>query len=457
MTPTAKSLAARTVGLLMCTAAAVALSGCKPGAQQAAAADAPPPLAALPLSGADAPPARLAPVAVDLPYARPARLGPLLDAGDGYAYLDRAYVLNDAFADAPPDYGFDYADDEMPWAWRTDDGFIRVAEFLPYGVRYDYYEPGEDYPFLIRDPDYAYAYADGDLVAIYGPDDALLPPEDLALRAPIAGRELARAQAIFHSAGQGRQPVALDNWTTRRIQIATDLGRWRDQEGRQPAWRRYHQEHQSAEEAHWAPERFRRAVETARLDRQIKDPDGADHAMRIAAQAQDTARRAHVTVATLPHGRPAEVPNPAPTRMAANAPATRRGPEALAPLEARGPGIERSRPTRLADAEAARPRPLAMAQIGREPRAQFNVHDRADRAAPAALAEPHLHAAEQIRAPREARSEMASRPFQRPAQAPGARAPEALHPQLAQAAPRGGAHAAAGIHPPPHRDDDKHR
>ena len=312
---------ARTLGLLLCGAsAAVLVCGCKPGAQEASAADAPPPLAALPLADGAAPQTRPAPVAIDLPQARPARLGPLLDPGDGYAYLDRAYFLNEAFNEAPPDYGFAYADEEQPWVWRTDDGFVRIAEFLPYGVRYYYYEPGEDYPFLIRDPDYGYAYADSQLVAVYDSDDTLLPPEDLTLHAPIAGRELARAQAMFRGAGRDPQPVALSGWTSRRTQIASDLSRWRNLESHQSAWRKYHQEHLKPEQAHWSPERFRRAAETARIDRQIHDPDGADHALRTAREAQAIARRAHVAIPTVPRGRQRAGADSGQARMAMSAP-----------------------------------------------------------------------------------------------------------------------------------------
>ena len=328
--------AARTLGPLLCGASvAVLVGGCKPGAQEASAADAPPPLAALPLTDAAAPQTRPGPVAIDLPPARPARLGPLLDPGDGYAYLDRAYFLNEAFNEAPPDYGFAYAGQEEPWVWRTDDGFVRIVELLPYGVRYYYYEPGEDYPFLIRDPDYGYAYADNQLVAVYDSDDTLLPPEDLTLHAPIAGRELARAQAMFRGAARDPQPVALGGWTSRRTQIASDLSRWRNLESHQSAWRKYHEEHLKPEQAHWSPERFRRAAETARIDRQIHDPDGADHALRTARQAQDIARRAHVAIATVPHGRQRPGAQSGQVRMAMNARAAAGpGPAGMAPADA---------------------------------------------------------------------------------------------------------------------------
>jgi transposase-like protein len=470
MTPAATTLVSRTVALLMCTAAAGALTGCKPGAQQAAAADAPPPLAALPLTGDEAPQVQPGPVAVDLPFARPAPLGPLLDAGDGYAYLDRAYVLNDAFAQAPPDFTFDYAD-EAPWVWRTDDGFVRMVEFLPYGVRYYYYEPGEDYPFLISDPDYGYAFADGDLVAIYDRDGSLLPPEDLAVRAPLAGRELARAESMFRASHRAPQAVTLASWTARRGQVAADLSRWRGLERHQPAWRTYHQQHLASEQAHFAPERFRRAAETVRLDRQIHDPDGADHAMRVARQAQDIARRAHVNIAMAPRRGPAVGPNAAAARMAMAPAGAEAGPRTpgqerrlamierpgggrgFAPPQPHGLHLARAPPGRMAG--AGRPERLAMAQIRAGPRAQFDVRDHAARAGPAAFAgPPRFHPPVEAQVPRP----QPSSPHLRIVEAaPGG---GGFNPSAAAHANPGGGHPDGGgpPHPPPPRPDHgKHR
>jgi hypothetical protein len=468
-------------GLLMCGAAAAALSGCKPGAQEAAAEEAPPPLAALPLTNASAPQTQPGPLAMDLPYAPAAPVGPELEPDDGYAYLDRAYFVNDAFADAPPDYGFYYGDDEMPWVWRTDDGFIRMVEFLPYGVRYYYFEPGDDDPFLICDPDYDYAYADGDLVAVYDSDGALLPPEDFALHASVAGRELARAQSMFRDSGRERQPVAMNSWTAKRAQIASDLGRWKGMESRQPAWRTYHQQHLGAEQAHFAPERFRRAAETARIDRQIHDPDGADRALHIAGQAQGVARRAHETIAMLPRGRQGAGVGAGQTRLATNGAGG--APQGLrierAPSQAQG---------RFAGAGPERTQRFAEAQTHPEPRAQFNVRAGAAEHGPTAFSEPHARAAQEARAPAETRAArsfapaMASRSFQPRVEAPAARS--APRTQFAQAAPHfnagggghpsgggghpsfGGGHPAGGggghpaaphaAAPPPHGNNDKH-
>lgn len=476
----------KTLGLLLCGAAAgVLLSGCKPGAQEASAADAPPPLAALPLTDVSTPQGQPGPLAVDLPRARPARLGPPLPPGDGYAYLDRAYFLNDAFGEAPPDYEFDYSD-EAPWAWETDDGYIRIAEFLPYGVRYYYYEPGYDEPFLIHDPDYDYAYARGELVAVYDSEGGLLPSEDYALHASTAGRELSRAEAIFRNAGRERQPVALDSWTARRGQITSDIGRWRQLEGRQSAWRSYHQAHLKAEQAHWAPEGFRRAAETARIDRQIHDPDGAQHALSQAREAQNIARKAHVTIAMAPSGRAngasaarlasaSPPPGRAGREMAMLGPALRGGPEPAftrgqAPGFPRGqalrferggraPAFERGWARRRDLAERAAAQRLAMASLAPRERALYDVRAHGPERPPVAFAGPRMRAAEQFRAARQ------FAPIRGPDLHPAAQAApprEAPHLRIVQAghdfAPHGGdgrpggGDPGGGGHPEVHAD-----
>ena len=97
----------------------------------------------MPLATGDAPAATPAPDATQLPppatpisYAAP--------AGDDYAYLDQAYALRQAIADAPPDFTYDY-DGEQPMTWRADDGSECVAEQLPDGsLRYYFYQPGAD-------------------------------------------------------------------------------------------------------------------------------------------------------------------------------------------------------------------------------------------------------------------------------------------------------------------------
>jgi hypothetical protein len=99
-----------------------------------------------------------APAASALPPAPPVQVGRLSDPQDTYAYADEADSENNAFGDAPPDYTVDYGGTQ-PWIWRGDDQSERVAEPLPSGgYRYYYYQPGAQYPYLVRDPEYSYGY-----------------------------------------------------------------------------------------------------------------------------------------------------------------------------------------------------------------------------------------------------------------------------------------------------------
>src|SRR6185437_10344957 len=214
--------------MIACAAAALLLAGCddKSGQKNAAgnadtqteAASAPPPLAALPLAQGAAPAAKPAPVASALPAAPPVRYAAPRD--DRYAYLDRAYSVGETFGDAPPDYTYDY-DDEQPMVWRSDDGYQRVAEQLPDGgVRYYYYQPGADQPYLVQDPDYSYGYSDGDLTVVYDDDGSILSDARAERQAEIAARYLARARALYAaSVRQQHEAVAEDYWNRQRGRV----------------------------------------------------------------------------------------------------------------------------------------------------------------------------------------------------------------------------------------------
>jgi hypothetical protein len=161
-------------GLMMaCAIATLAVASCdKADTQKSddvsgpAAAAAPAPLAALPLANGSAPASSPAPVASALPPATPVRYA-TMNPGDRYAYLDRAYSLSRTFGDAPPDYTYDYQQ-QRPLVWRSDDGYQRVAENVPDGnMRYYYYQPGAQQPYLVQDIDYAYGYSNGELTVVY--------------------------------------------------------------------------------------------------------------------------------------------------------------------------------------------------------------------------------------------------------------------------------------------------
>src|SRR5262249_9075426 len=90
-----------------------------------------------------------------------------------------------------PDYAFD-DDGVRPWVWRSDDGYQRVAEPVPGGERYYYYQPGADEPFYVQDPDYGYGYAGGALVVLYDRAGRAIRPDR---RATLAGRRGAGLRA----------------------------------------------------------------------------------------------------------------------------------------------------------------------------------------------------------------------------------------------------------------------
>jgi hypothetical protein len=251
----------------LCTA--LALAGCDKTQTSSAA-----PLQALPLTTADTPAAAPAPTGAALPAAPAAKVVRVSDPRDRYAYLERAYAASRAYADAPPDYAVDYQG-ERPWIWRGGDGSERVVERTPAGLRYFYYKPGADQPYLVQDPDgYAYGYGDGQLAAVYGPGGAVLPDYEAERRAEMAGRYLAWASALRAASLNGqRQAVEQARWDERRAQISAEQSAWAADQSRQQAWAAYHDAHQAELDAHWANERAQREAEAARYA-QASPPPG---------------------------------------------------------------------------------------------------------------------------------------------------------------------------------------
>jgi hypothetical protein len=270
----------------------LALAGCKPNNQAASSSlppsAAPAPLAALPLASDSAPSIAPAPAASALPPAPPVRVGRLADPRQQYAFLDQAYAMNSAFADAPPDYTFDNGGGERPWVWSGDDRSVRMAEPLPGGGdRYYYYEPGQDAPYLVRDAGYAYGYDNGVLVAIYDDHGRALPPDLAARRADVAGRYLARARALYAASQQRqREAVAEANWRARRSAIQADREQWTADQRADQAWAAYHDEHQQADDQRWAAERYRREAQSARFAEQMHDDQQARRYWEASQQAQ---------------------------------------------------------------------------------------------------------------------------------------------------------------------------
>ena len=275
--------AARTV-LGLCLAAG-ALSACNQNGQ---AQSAPTPAAALPLEMTATTPTAIAPAPTvsALPPAAPVRVGQLSNPDDTYAYAEQADSLNDAFGDAPPDYGFDYGG-TRPWVWRGDDQSERVVEPLPNGGdRYYYYEPGAQYPYLVRDPEYTYGYDSGVLVVIYDHHGHALPQDQYRERVDAASRILARAQAIYQASQQQQhQAVIAANWEARQARIAEDNAAWEQAQAQQSEWAAYHAAHAQQEQQQWDQERFRREAEAARFAQQTNQPQVAQRDWQAAQQA----------------------------------------------------------------------------------------------------------------------------------------------------------------------------
>ncbi|MDB5467783.1 MAG: hypothetical protein JWQ46_2545 [Phenylobacterium sp.] len=179
-----------------------------------------------------------APGPLDLAYAPPAPMAAYAQPVDRYAYARRAYGVDRAIYDAPPAYRFAYGD-QQPWAWQTADDRLMYAEPIDNGYRSYYYEPGQDYPYFVRDPSYGYGYGpDGALVALYDAAGALLSGDRYAEAAPLAGRYWARAYGLRRTAlRERRAPVDEGVWRRRGWDGGGDRGGgrdWNGGEGRAP-------------------------------------------------------------------------------------------------------------------------------------------------------------------------------------------------------------------------------
>jgi hypothetical protein len=208
---------------------------------------------------------------------------------DQYAYLNQAYAFSQSLADSPPDYTYDYQG-EAPWVWQSPDGYYRVAERLPMGVRYFYYAPGASTPYLVQDPQYSYGYSDGRLAAVYGADGRVLPYDVEARQARSAGLYLAWAAGLY-AAARHEEHVAVSQarWDGERQAVYADQARWNAAQQRNAAWATYSQAHQN-DQAHWADQRYVRAAEAARFAQAVNDGAALAHAQQAAAEARTIAQ-----------------------------------------------------------------------------------------------------------------------------------------------------------------------
>jgi hypothetical protein len=246
-----------------------------------------PQVAALPLDTAAAAPLGEAPPPGGLPPAPPARIGTLADYHDAYAYPDRAWGMSGAFGDSPPDYAF-YDDGVTPWVWVADDDSECLAEPVPGGERYYYFEPGVYTPFYVQDPSYGYGFANGQLVAIYERGGREVAPAADPTAAAIAGQYLARGRLLRQAASsQPHQAVAAANWSARRGLIAAEHTAFARNATRDPAWRAYHTQHLAQDQGRFAAEAARRETWAAQSDKRIGEPARAQREQR---QAQSFSR-----------------------------------------------------------------------------------------------------------------------------------------------------------------------
>lgn len=200
--------------------------------------------------------------AESLPYAEPARVEYRAPA-QGYAWAERAYGLQRAVYDTPPDYGFDYGDVE-PLAWETEDDWAMYAEPWDDGYRYYYYEPGADYPYFVRDNDYGYGYgAGGVLVAVFDAGGRYLPADTLYRVAPTAGRYYARGHDLRSAAHRSQRIQVTDQvWAQRAPQVIRTADPWMRAARDDRQWRAWRDRDQDRELRRFEPEAARRAEAT---------------------------------------------------------------------------------------------------------------------------------------------------------------------------------------------------
>jgi hypothetical protein len=261
---------------LMTAAALVA------GASVVACQRAKPQVAALPLEMGAAAPLGEAPPPGGLPPAPPARIGTLTDYRDAYAYPDQAWGMSWAFGDSPPDYAFE---DEgvTPWVWVADDDSECLAEPVPGGERYYYFEPGAYTPFYVQDPSYGYGFQNGQLVAIYARGGREIAPSADPAAAATAGQYLARGRLLRQAASsQPHQAVAAANWNARRSLISAEHASFAHDAARDPGWSAYHDQHQAQDQARFAAEATRRESWAAQTDSRLGQPGRAQREQRAA-------------------------------------------------------------------------------------------------------------------------------------------------------------------------------
>lgn len=443
------------------SALALVLAGCRDEVRP----DVAPEPMFVPAAGAELYDLQPAPAWEELPPAPPAPIGRPVAYDEGYGYAERAYAMDRAFYDVPPDYGFAYEDAD-PWVWRTDDDYMLFVEPVSGGYRRYYYEPGADYPYFIRDPDYGYGFDRGGvLVTVYNPSGVLLPYDYLDDGAIRAGRYRGRGRVLYETAVYERRlPIVREAWLSRRPTLVASQRPWMEAAVRQKDWRKYRERHEHREIRHFVGERERRKAVIARAERQdFRQAAARAHDVRESRREErwkrsdERERRAERKAPRLEHAvheergrserserpeRPARVPE-RPARVNVERP---RADQARPAREAR--------PERVARAEARKEARPARVEPRRDEQVKIAAPSRPERAArPHGRQEDRRPDRVERRAPK---PEAAQRRVERPARAeraererPGraelrAEAPARAKPQARQRAERPEAPARGG-------------
>ena len=235
-----------------------------------------------------------------LPYAPPAPVERYVPQR-GYRLAERAYGVQRAVYETPPDYGFSYGEEE-PLAWETADDWAVYAEPWDDGYRYYYYEPGGAYPYFIRDDDYGYGYnAGGVLVVVVDARGRYLPVEDFRRVAPLAGRYYARGHDI-RTAGLRAQRIPVDEraWSARAPRVTRSAEQWLTAAREDRDWRRWREADRGRELDRFTGEQLRRAdaqrTRFAERDRQDRRREFDDRRLQQ-EQARSAERNARDAMA----------------------------------------------------------------------------------------------------------------------------------------------------------------
>jgi hypothetical protein len=148
--------------------------------------------------------AQLSTPVAELPYAEPAPVS-WAPPSRGYQWAERAYGMQRAFYDVPPDYGFEY-DGVEPMVWVSEDDWALYADPWDDGYRYYYYEPGAAYPYFVLDGYYGYGFdSTGVLIAVFDSGGRYLSQDVVYRMAPLAGRYYVRGRDLRNAGVQARR------------------------------------------------------------------------------------------------------------------------------------------------------------------------------------------------------------------------------------------------------------